>query len=60
MAAERISELRERLYALQKKIGPLQWDSSRNQINEFKKLQLEKLQSEFSLLREELEGLEKT
>lgn len=59
MTAERISELRERIYILEKKIGPLQWDLTRNQINEFKKLELGKLQSEFSVVRQELDGLEK-
>lgn len=59
MTAERISELQLRLYSLEKKIGPLQWDLSRNQINEFKKTTLEKLREEFNSLKNELDGLQK-
>lgn len=55
---ERASELRELLFHLERKIKPLEWDSSRNQINEFKKQQLGKLQEEFASLRNELKGLE--
>lgn len=55
---ERASELRELLFHLERKIKPLEWDASRNQINEFKKQQLGKLQEEFASLRNELKGLE--
>ena len=57
-SADRISELRELLFNLERRIRPLEWDNSRNQINEFKKLQLIKLQEEQSLLLKELNGLE--
>lgn len=55
---ERASELRELLFHLERKIKPLEWDASRNQINEFKKQQLGKLQEEFMSLRQELKNLE--
>ncbi len=55
---ERTSELRELLFHLERKMKPLEWDSSRNQINEFKKQQLGKLQEEFASLCKELKDLE--
>jgi hypothetical protein len=58
MSQERISEIKELLFNLDKKIKPLEWDSGRNQINEFKKVQLGKLREEHSTLSEELNGLE--
>ncbi len=58
MSQERISELRELLFNLERKIKPLEWDSSRNQINEFKQKTLEALRVEHSTLFEELKGLE--
>lgn len=58
MSQERVSELRELLFNLERKIKPLEWDASRNQINEFKKIQLDKLREEYSLLFEELNKLE--
>ncbi len=48
------AELRERLFQLERRIAPLEWDASRNQINEFKKLQLVKLKEEYSALKGEL------
>lgn len=59
MSKERMAELRELLFNLEKRIKPLEWDSSRNQINEFKLEQLKRLQEEFSNLKTELSGLEK-
>lgn len=59
MSKERAAELRELLFNLEKRIKPLEWDHSRNQINEFKLEHLKKLQEEFSTLKTELEGLEK-
>lgn len=53
-----MSELRELLFILERKIKPLEWDSSRNQINEFKKVQLGKLKEDFSTLTSELTRLE--
>jgi hypothetical protein len=58
MSQERISELRELLFNLERRIKPLEWDLGRAQINEFKKLQLVKLQEEHGTLLEELNGLE--
>lgn len=59
MSQERITELREHLFQLERRIKPLEWDSGRNQINEFKKQQLVKLKEEFNTLQQELLGLEK-
>tara|TARA_Y100000310_G_C20455484_1_gene702829 strand:+ start:166 stop:366 length:201 start_codon:yes stop_codon:yes gene_type:complete len=58
MSQERKNEIRELLFNLDRKIKPLEWDASRNQINEFKKLTLEKLKEEHSSLLEEMGGLE--
>ena len=58
MSQERISELRELLFHLERKIKPLEWDLSRNQINEFKKRQLVKLKEEREGLTNELQGFE--
>jgi len=58
MSPERISELREMLFNLERKIKPLEWDDSRNQINEFKKKTLEVLREEYQTLSQELNGLE--
>lgn len=57
MSVERISEIKEQLFVLEKKIRPLEWDASRNQINEFKRIQLKTLQEEHSTLTEELTKL---
>ncbi len=59
MSQERILELRELLFQLERKIKPLEWDASRNQINEFKRKQLGVLQQEFSTLTNELNELSK-
>ncbi len=59
MSEERVTQLREQLFQLERRIKPLEWDSSRNQINEFKKQQLVKLKEEFNTLTQELQGLEK-
>ncbi len=58
MTKERLSELRELLFMLERRIAPLEWDASRNQINEFKKLQLGKLKEERRTFVQELQGLE--
>ncbi len=58
MSQERLSELRELLFQLERKIAPLEWDVSRNQINEFKKMVLEKLKQEHSTFVQELHELE--
>ena len=59
MPQERMLELRELIFHMERKIKPLEWDASRNQINEFKLEQLKKLQGEFVSLKEELCGLER-
>ena len=58
MSQERIAEIRDFLFCLERKMKPLEWDSSRNQINEYKKIQLDKLKVEHSTLLEELDKLE--
>lgn len=58
MTPERISELRELLFNLERRIKPLEWDMSRNQINDFKKIQLAKLKGEHDSLMKELKELE--
>jgi hypothetical protein len=58
MSQERMSELRELLFNLERKIKPLEWDASRNQINEFKRLTLEKLKNEHLTFIGELTELE--
>jgi len=57
MSQERISELRELLFNLERKIAPLEWDASRNQINEFKKAALGKLKQEHATLQSEFQEL---
>ena len=59
MSQERVTELQEQLFQLERRIKPLEWDSGRNQINEFKKQQLVKLKEEFNTLTQELYGMEK-
>lgn len=59
MSEEKVVQLREHLFQLERRIRPLEWDAGRNQINEFKKQQLVKLKEEFTTLTQELHGLEK-
>lgn len=58
MSQEKKMEVRERLFHLERKIKPLEWDASRNQINEFKKQELTRLQQEHTTLLQELHELE--
>ena len=58
MSVERIQQLRELLFQLERRIKPLEWDSSRHQINEFKKVELGKLKEEHRTLQEELVTLQ--
>jgi len=57
MSQERLKELREQLFHLERQIKPLEWDANRNQINSFKKVTLEKLKKEHSTLFQELKSL---
>lgn len=50
-------ELRGKLLQLEKRIRPLEWDLSRNQINDFKRQELVKLKVEYAHLLEELKGI---
>ena len=58
MSKERLLELRELLFVLERKMRPLEWDSNRHQINEFKGMELQRLKEEHRLLAEELQQLE--
>lgn len=58
MSEERVSEIKELLFNLERKIAPLEWDAGRDQINEFKRLELERLRTEHGKLSEELTGLD--
>ncbi len=58
MGKERISEIRDLLFHLERRIAPLEWDASRNQINEFKKAELQRLKQEHETTIKELHGLE--
>lgn len=54
MAPERVNEVKELLFQLERRIRPLEWDLSKNQINEFKKRQLTKLKEQHVQLQGEL------
>ena len=58
MSQERLLELRELLFQLERKIKPLEWDSSRNQINEYRKQELERLKKEHDVYTQEINGLQ--
>ncbi|MBS3116090.1 hypothetical protein J4421_00685 [Candidatus Woesearchaeota archaeon] len=58
MSPDEIINIREQLFQLERRIKPLEWDSSRNQINEFKKLELGKLQAEHLSLSKKLQELQ--
>jgi len=57
MADERLIQVRERLISIERKLRPLEWDANRNQINDYKKQELENLRLEQTTLQEELKGL---
>ena len=57
MPPERSTQIRERLFYVERHIAPLEWDASRKQINEFKKIELERLKSERESLLRELKDL---
>ena len=57
MSPERITEIRGRLFYLERHIAPLEWDASRKQINEFKKVELARLKTEKESLLQELKNL---
>ena len=54
MAPDRVNEVKERLFQLERRIRPLEWDLSKNQINEFKKQQLVRLREQHMQLQGEL------
>ena len=58
MSQDRILEIRELLFNLERRIKPLEWDLNRNQINEFKKKQLTTLKEKHVSLIGELSKLE--
>ncbi|PIN74979.1 hypothetical protein COV17_04365 [Candidatus Woesearchaeota archaeon CG10_big_fil_rev_8_21_14_0_10_36_11] len=57
MSQEKIIELQERVFLLERKIKPLEWDAGRNQINEFKLKELGRLKEENTSLHKELAEL---
>ena len=58
MSSERLSQLHEQLFLLERKIRPLEWDLERKQINEFRKVELSRLKLEQTHLQAELKQLE--
>ncbi len=54
MAPDRVNEVKELLFQLERRIRPLEWDLSKNQINEFKKQQLVRLREQHMQLQGEL------
>lgn len=58
MTPERLNEIRELLFQLEKKMRPLDWDLSRNQINEFKKHELARLKEQHVKLQNEFTALQ--
>jgi len=58
MSQEQLVELRKRLVQLERRIRPLEWDSSRNQINEFRQKEYERLKEEHAHCLGELQALE--
>ncbi len=57
MADERLIQVRERLISIERKLRPLEWDANRNQINDYRKKEFEKLRAEQVALQEELKGI---
>lgn len=60
MAQDRMTEVRELLFQLERKMRPLEWDLNRNQINEFKKKELARLKEQLGQLQNELTQLRQT
>ena len=58
MSEERLTQIRDQLFSLERRIRPLEWDASRSQINEFKRAELQRLKQEQSTLLQELQALE--
>lgn len=58
MTKERLQELQEQLFQLERRIRPLEWDANRHQINEFKKAELTKLKGEQAALSSQVKELE--
>ncbi len=57
MADEQLIQVRERLVVVERKLRPLEWDATRNQINDYKKQELAKLRLEQTTLQEELKRI---
>ena len=58
MSQEQKMELKKHLTQLERRLRPLEWDFNRNQINEFRQKELERLKKEHTQCLEELNGLE--
>ncbi|HIJ10752.1 TPA: hypothetical protein HA278_01720 [Candidatus Woesearchaeota archaeon] len=57
MSKERLAEIHELMYTLERRMKPLEWDLSKKQINEFQRVKLERYKKEHSELVEEKQGL---
>lgn len=57
MSQDRVMQLREQIFLIERQIAPLEWDASRNQINQFKKIQLGRLKEQRQTLQNELHQL---
>jgi predicted nuclease with TOPRIM domain len=56
--ADAKEEMRTQIEQLERRIRPLEWDASRNQINEHRKSQLAKLQEEYNELKKRMSELQ--
>ncbi|MBS3170026.1 hypothetical protein J4210_06090 [Candidatus Woesearchaeota archaeon] len=57
MTQNKIGEVRELLFQIERRMRPLEWDLNRNQINEFKKKELARLKEQHNQLQHELTQL---
>ncbi len=57
MSKQEIAEIQGKLFTLERKIRPLEWDNSRNQINEYRKKHLQQLQVDQENLKKRLNEL---
>lgn len=60
MSQERVMEIRQQLFLLERRIRPLEWDSNRSQINEYRKKELDVLKQQHKALLDELNTIAET
>ncbi len=58
MSQERVLQLKERLTQLERRIRPLEWDFNRNQINEYRQQEFQRLKEEHTQCLNELHELQ--